>query len=237
MSQSHEEFPALWRHPAPVYFDSKWPRWAKFLVVIIAIAVAFVVDKPIGQWALGNPIKFKSDINLEMIMLMQWGQWTCSVLVIIAVALLDKQGRKKAIALAVGCICAVAMCYLIKGLCGRARPWVLTQGKYGFFGPAYGFASAAYQSFPSAHTSGAFALTAGLSWFYPRGRALFYGLALDVAFQRVIRHDHYPSDVIAGALLAVTIVRSVLACSWPGRLIAAMPAPWQKWIFTDNQPQ
>ncbi len=237
MSQSREEFPALWRHPAPLHFDSKWPRWAKFLVVIIAIAVAFVVDKPIGQWALGNPIKFKSDINLEMIMLMQWGQWTCSVLVIIAVALLDKQGRKKAIALAVGCICAVAVCYLIKGLCGRARPWVLTQGKYGFFGPAYGFASAAYQSFPSAHTSGAFALTAGLSWFYPRGRALFYGLALDVAFQRVIRHDHYPSDVIAGALLAVTIVRSVLACSWPGRLIAAMPTPWQKWIFTDNQPQ
>ena len=93
-------------------------RWAKFLVVFIAIAVAFVVDKPIGQWALGNPITFKSDINLEMIMLMQWGQWTCSVLVIIAVALLDKQGRKKAIALAVGCICAVAVCYLIKGLCG-----------------------------------------------------------------------------------------------------------------------
>lgn len=237
MSQSHEDFPALWRHPAPVQFDSKWPRWAKFLVVIIAIAIAFVVDKPIGQWALGNPIKFKSDINLEMIMLMQWGQWTCSVLVIIAVAMLDKQGRKKAIALAVGCICAVAVCYLIKGVCGRARPWLLTNGKYGFFGPAYGFASAAYQSFPSAHTSGAFALTAGLSWFYPRGRALFYGLALDVAFQRVIRLDHYPSDVIAGALLAVTIVRSVLACSWPGRLIAAMPTPWQKWIFTDNQPQ
>jgi membrane-associated phospholipid phosphatase len=76
---------------------------------------------------------------------------------------------------------------------------------------------------------------AGLSWFYPRGRALFYGLALDVAFQRVIRHDHYPSDVIAGALLAVTIVRSVLAASWPGRLIAVMPKPWQQWIFTENK--
>jgi undecaprenyl-diphosphatase len=235
MDLSNGDVPTLWRHPAPIYFDSKWPRWAKFLVVLIAIAIAFVIDKPVGQWAIGNPIKFKSDINLEMLMLMQWGQWTCSVLVIIAVALLDKQGRKKAIALAVGCLCAVAMCYLIKGLCGRARPWVLTQGKYGFFGPAYGFSSATYQSFPSAHTSGAFALAAGLSWFYPRGRALFYGLALDVAFQRVIRHDHYPSDVIAGGLLAVTIVRSVLTWSWPGRFIAVLPKPWQQWIFTDNQ--
>ncbi len=235
MDLSNGDVPTLWRHPAPIYFDSKWPRWAKFLVVLIAIAIAFVIDKPVGQWAIGNPIKFKSDINLEMLMLMQWGQWTCSVLVIIAVALLDQQGRKKAIALAVGCLCAVAMCYLIKGLCGRARPWVLTQGKYGFFGPAYGFSSATYQSFPSAHTSGAFALAAGLSWFYPRGRALFYGLALDVAFQRVIRHDHYPSDVIAGGLLAVTIVRSVLTWSWPGRFIAVLPKPWQQWIFTDNQ--
>ena len=235
MDLSNGDVPTLWRHLAPIYFDSKWPRWAKFLVVLIAIAIAFVIDKPVGQWAIGNPIKFKSDINLEMLMLMQWGQWTCSVLVIIAVALLDKQGRKKAIALAVGCLCAVAMCYLIKGLCGRARPWVLTQGKYGFFGPAYGFSSATYQSFPSAHTSGAFALAAGLSWFYPRGRALFYGLALDVAFQRVIRHDHYPSDVIAGGLLAVTIVRSVLTWSWPGRFIAVLPKPWQQWIFTDNQ--
>ena len=123
MDLSNVDVPTLWRHPAPFHFDSKWPRWAKFLVVLIAIAIAFVIDKPVGQWAIGNPIKFKSDINLEMLMLMQWGQWTCSVLVIIAVALLDKQGRKKAIALAVGCICAVAMCYLIKGLCGRARPW------------------------------------------------------------------------------------------------------------------
>ncbi|MGC8624685.1 MAG: phosphatase PAP2 family protein [Phycisphaerae bacterium] len=234
MSQSEVEIPALWRHPAPVHFDSQWPRWAKFLVVFMALAIAFVIDKPVAHWALGNPITFKSDINLEMIMLMQWGQWTCSVLVILAVALLDKKGRRRAIALAIGCLSAVALCYLTKGLCGRARPWILTEGKYGFYGPAYGFASAAYQSFPSAHTSGAFALAAGLSWFYPRGRALFYGLALDVAFQRVFRHDHYPSDVIAGGLLAVTIVRSVLAKSWPGRFIAALPKPWQRWIFTAN---
>jgi hypothetical protein len=83
MDLSNGDVPTLWRHPAPIYFDSKWPRWAKFLVVLIAIAIAFVIDKPVGQWAIGNPIKFKSDINLEMLMLMQWGQWTCSVLVII----------------------------------------------------------------------------------------------------------------------------------------------------------
>jgi membrane-associated phospholipid phosphatase len=167
-------------------------------------------------------------------MLMQWGQWTCSVLVIIAVAMLDRNGRKKAISIAVGCICSVAVCYLLKGLFGRARPWLLHKHIYGLYGPAMGFHSAAYQSFPSAHTSGAFALAAGLAWFYPNGRALFYFLAGDVAVQRVLRHAHYPSDVVAGAFLATVIVRTVLWTGLPGRIMAEFPRRWQQWIFTPN---
>ncbi len=216
----------------PVHFDSAWPRWSKLLVCSVLLALAFVFDKSVALLAYRHPIIFKSDINLEMTMLMQWGQWTCSVLVIIAVALLDRHGKRKAIALAAGCLCAVAICYLTKGLCGRARPWLLQKGVYGFFGPAYGFLrGATYQSFPSAHASGAFALAAGLSWFYPNGRALFYFLAIDTAFQRVIRHAHYPADVTAGAIMAVLVVRSVLWFNWPGRLIAALPPPWRRWIM------
>ena len=146
------------------------------------------------------------------------------------------QGRRRAIALAIGCLSAVACCYLFKGLFGRTRPWVLHNGLYHFLGPAYGFGhGASYQSFPSAHTSGAFALAAGLSWFYPRGRGLFYFMGLVVAWQRVMRHAHFPSDVIAGALLAVTVVRTVLWLGWPGKLIALFPQNWQAWIFTDNE--
>ncbi len=221
----------VWCRP-PVHFDSAWPRWSKLLVCAVLLALAFVFDKSVALLAYHHPIVFKSDINLEMTMLMQWGQWACSVLVILAVALLDSQGRRKAFALALACLCTVGVCYLTKGLCGRARPWLLEKGVYGFFGPAYGFLrGATYQSFPSAHASGAFALTAGLSWFYPNGRALFYFLALDTAVQRVIRHAHYPSDVAAGAIIAVLVVRSVLWGNWPGHLIAALPEPWQRWIM------
>ena len=219
----------------PVHFDSAWPRWSKLLVCAVLLAVAFVFDRSVALLAYHHPIVFKSDINLEMTMLMQWGQWTCSVLVILAVALLDKQGRRKAVAVAVACLCTVAICYLTKGLCGRARPWLLEQGVYGFFGPAYGLLrGATYQSFPSAHASGAFALAAALSCFYPNGRGLFYFLALDTAVQRVIRHAHYPSDVIAGAIMAVLVVRCVLWWNWPARLIAALPQPWQQWIMTSQ---
>lgn len=224
----------VWYQPAPVHFDCAWPRWSKFLFCAVLLVVALMVDKTVALAAYAHPITFQSDINLEMIMLMQWGQWTCSVLVILAVVLLDQQGRRKAMAMAVGCLAAVAVCYLLKGFCGRARPWLLHEAVFGFFGPAYGFLrGATYQSFPSAHASGAFALAAALSWFYPKGRALFYGLALDTAFQRVIRHDHFPADVVAGAAIAVTVVRSVLWWNWPGKLIAVLPRTWQDWLLAN----
>lgn len=226
----------VWYHPAPQQFDLAWPRYLKFLAVLILLAAAFAADTPIAGWLYQHPVVFKSDVNLELIWAMQFGQWTCSVMVILAVAMIDPQGRRRAIALAIGCLSAVACCYLFKGLFGRTRPWVLHNGLYHFLGPAYGFGhGASYQSFPSAHTSGAFALAAGLSWFYPRGRGLFYFMGLVVAWQRVMRHAHFPSDVIAGALLAVTVVRTVLWLGWPGKLIALFPQNWQAWIFTDNE--
>ena len=234
MAETEPNIPEIYYESAPKHFDLAWPRWTKFLFVTVLFLVALYYDLPIAKWLFQHPIQFKSDINLEMIMLMQWGQWTCSVLTIIAVAMLDRNGRKKAISIGVGCICSVAACYLLKGLFGRARPWLLHKHIYGLYGPAMGFHSAAYQSFPTAHTSGAFALAAGLAWFYPNGRALFYFLAGDVAVQRVLRHAHYQSDVVAGAVLATVIVRTVLWTGLPGRIIAKFPREWQKWIFTPN---
>ncbi len=228
--------PALWYAPPPQHFDTHWPRWAKYLFAFAALILAYLfLDRPATLWALSRPIVLHGGLKFEFIMLMQYGQWFCSVLVIIAVALMDRHGRRKAIAIALGCICTVLLTYLLKGMIGRTRPYVFKNGTWKFMGPAYGFTSAAYQSFPSAHTTGAFALSAGLAWFYPNARALFYALALHVAFQRVLHLAHFASDTIAGMILAVTMVRSVLWCNLPGKFIAALPVEWQQWIFTDNR--
>lgn len=59
--------------------------------------------------------------------------------------------------------------------------------------------------FPSDHATGAFALAMGL-WLYDRvigGVALV--LAAIVAFARVYVGAHYPSDVVAGALLGIAV--------------------------------
>ena len=67
------------------------------------------------------------------------------------------------------------------------------------------------RSMPSGHTTTAFALAAVLSNRYPQRRAILYGLATAVALSRVYLGRHYPSDVVAGALVGTGVTRLVLS--------------------------
>lgn len=59
------------------------------------------------------------------------------------------------------------------------------------------------QSFPSGHTATAFAFAVGLSWVFPRGRSTFYALATLAGIQRLASNSHWPSDVLAGAVVGL----------------------------------
>jgi membrane-associated phospholipid phosphatase len=158
----------------------------------------------------------------------QFGQFACSVVVILAVAVLDPQGRRRALAIAIGCLASLALTYLLKDLFGRSRPFVAAaDGSWQWRGPWQ--MSTAWTSFPSAHTPAAFALAAGLSWFYPRGRALFVTLAVITAAQRVLHTAHYLSDVIAGMGIGVFTARMTLHTKLAGRVIALAPDGARKW--------
>jgi undecaprenyl-diphosphatase len=78
-------------------------------------------------------------------------------------------------------------------------------------------------SFPSDHATGAFALAFGI-WLYDRtiGTALLI-LAAVMGIARVYVGMHYPSDVVAGALIGV-VVATVLSRLPVGRLVAAVKA-------------
>ena len=56
-------------------------------------------------------------------------------------------------------------------------------------------------SFPSGHTSSSFAAATVLAFTFKKWGALFYVLAALIGFSRAYLYVHYPTDIIAGAVL------------------------------------
>ena len=90
---------------------------------------------------------------------------------------------------------------LLKGVIGRLRPYEL------FVHGAYGFAPLSIDwgrnSFPSGHGQTIVAAMTSLAAIWPRGRPLWYAVAVLVAASRVIISVHYLSDVAMGAYFGV----------------------------------
>jgi len=111
-----------------------------------------------------------------------------------------------------------AITALVKGAVGRARPFA-SPGDPDVFTPWHGFTNASLASFPSGHTSAAFAtatvLSRELNAAHPGTRwlvsSLLFGAATFVGFSRVYQHQHWPSDVVAGAALGTITGYEVVA--------------------------
>lgn len=107
---------------------------------------------------------------------------------------------------------------LTKGLVGRARPFAAA-GDPDVFSPGRGFANGALASFPSGHTSAAFATATVLArelhaaHVGPRWltNSLLFGGAAFVGYSRVYDRQHWPSDVVAGAALGAITGYEVVA--------------------------
>src|ERR1700690_1342460 len=107
------------------------------------------------------------------------------------------------------------ICNTIKHAVARPRPFVvLPEARvYGMIGKGYvppqlndyGVDRAANKgsrnSMPSSHASNWFAATMVLFLFYRRSLRFMLPLALAVSFSRVYNGVHYPSDVLAGAII------------------------------------
>ena len=64
-------------------------------------------------------------------------------------------------------------------------------------------------SFPSGHTATSFAAATALSYLAPRYRVGFYALAVLIGLSRLYNGVHYPTDVLAGALLGVLVALGI----------------------------
>jgi undecaprenyl-diphosphatase len=94
---------------------------------------------------------------------------------------------------------------VVKNLTCRARPSAEVAGAFLVDFPCF---PAPYDlaAFPSGHATMAFALATLLSLWYPRWRGGFLAVAALVGWSRVVLGSHFPSDVLAGAVLGCAVV-------------------------------
>jgi membrane-associated phospholipid phosphatase len=99
---------------------------------------------------------------------------------------------------------------ILKSLIGRARPFVDGGVGSDLYDPFVW--KAAYASLPSGHAATAFSAAVAIGTIWPQARPYLWAYALLIAVSRVVVLAHYPSDVIAGAVVGV--VGAVLVRNW-----------------------
>jgi membrane-associated phospholipid phosphatase len=123
----------------------------------------------------------------------------------VVIGALDPRRWRRAAAFWLIVVCVAATGTVIKVLAGRERPshagQVAGHERTVFDGPSMGLHHASSQSFPSGHTLSAFASATTLAAFYPGAAPVFYTVAVATGVNRVVHHQHFLSDVVAGALL------------------------------------
>ncbi len=113
---------------------------------------------------------------------------------------------------------AASYTWILKVLTGRARPG---EEKRGFFGPTL-----RYNSFPSGHTSTAFAIATVLGKRY-KAEKIAYILATFVGVSRIILRKHYPSDVLAGAIIGYLAGKQTLDNDRQSFSVSLIPNGWK----------
>ena len=183
-------------------------RWA-IACAILAIFVAIAtLDRYAAAFAIEN--KMPGDLRAFFQCMSFFGHGTGCLIAVTLIWSLDRK-NKIAIPLVIGsALLAGAISTVIKILVHRPRPFV----DVATISDGITLSDAVFenflQSFPSGHTATAFALAMALSLLYRQGKPMFFSFAALAGIQRIISQNHFPSDVIAGALVGVASAQIML---------------------------
>jgi membrane-associated phospholipid phosphatase len=202
--------------------------WSGRVVGGAAVALAMLVLTMvlIDAWAIGQsralPAAFRSVFNvITEFGKSGWFLWPIGLL-LLALALVNPQRIGRIGALVVTALAlrltflfaAIALpgifAALLKYLIGRGRPFVGGAADpylYDLF-----IWQPAYASFPSGHSTTAFAAALAFGALWPQVRPYIWSYAVLIGVSRVIVTAHHPSDVIAGAVVGV--IGAVLVRNW-----------------------
>lgn len=219
---------------APARKDWAWP----LALALVGALVFLPLDGPINRLVKG--VKLGGDIKREAEFIQQYGQFTCIVITLIIIGLVDtnrERARRVLDWLAAMAVSLVAV-NILKIFFGRPRPKF--DDPWGFIGlfdkyaiPGVGLRhsweigrgiSSSLWSMPSSHTVYAVVMSVVLAKMYPRLRVFAIAMAIIVGLCRVLLGAHYMSDVIVGAALGWIIATAAMDHRWGQRVLGPRTA-------------
>ncbi len=212
---------------------------SKRIVLSVALAVLGAaallgLDGPIME--LVRPLKIGGDLRREMEAIQQYGQFSAIVLTAVLIWRLQPQRAWRLLDLGLAAGLTSLACQAVKRMAGRARPmfddpWAFI-GPLGTFDPGNGrdpvtVWSSSYDlaSMPSSHAAAAVVFSLFLATLYPRLREFAIVMASIVGVSRVLFGAHYPSDVLAGAMLGLIVGGPIIRTSAGVRLLEKLLGP------------
>jgi undecaprenyl-diphosphatase len=201
------------------------------------IWVAFALDAPVCEWQLAPGKGAWRDFATACSRYGDWPPLAGAVLVVTLVAAYFKARRSMTVLVTMfaASLLAGAVVNPLRAVTGRARPNAKVEA--GWYGPRLDgkwlVGKHAYSSFPSAHTTVAFAMAVPLFLAGWRAGAAGCLVAALIGWSRIYLGVHHPSDVMVGAMLGAACgwapMRSAACRWWTWRAVSAACGLRRKW--------
>jgi membrane-associated phospholipid phosphatase len=190
----------------------KATEWKRFGEGVALVAVVAAVDKPVIDAVQRNRTHF-SDQFARRITPLGGHDAVLASIALFGTGFVLHDDRLRGAgrdSLEAEVVAAMLVTPALKRAFGRSRPF-LDEGTY-HFEPSRGN-SDAHESFPSGHATNAFAAATAIAghydnWIVP---TIVYSIAAGVSISRVHDNVHFPSDVVAGALIGHAVGKGLLA--------------------------
>jgi hypothetical protein len=199
------------------------PRLSRGVLLVTLALAALTAGLLLAERA-GVPVRFAwrmgGDVRRESRLLEQYGQVACALIVALLIWHLDPPRRRLLPVFAAALLLTAGVALTGKTLIGRDRPEAAAAAAARAQSPDAVPGEpierpSERESFPSAHTAGAVAMTVILSAMYPRGRSVFWLLAVSCGMLRYVNNAHWPSDVVGGAAVGYVTAHLVWAAMAP----------------------